>query len=368
MKQNNNSLSRLFVGVAITAVIVGLLWYFRTVVIYILVSAILAIVGRPVVRFMSGVKFRHWSVPRWLASLLTLVLMWVVVIALCWLVIPLVGGRISSLSSLDLHSALSNIQQPIEHIQSVMSSLYLLPDEQVSLSEILINWLREVINLSTINAAFSSVIDISLSVVIVFFSISFITFFFMKEDNLFTSMVTSLFPESYTDNIIRALNKITVLLSRYFTGLLTESLILMVTISIILILFGMSTDDACIIGLIMGIMNVIPYAGPLMGGIASLFIGIVAPIDGCTIGHTLTLIVCVLLVVKGIDDFIIQPTLYSERVKAHPLEIFIVILMAASIAGIVGMLVAIPSYTVLRVFGKEFFSQYRLVKKLTENV
>ncbi len=368
MKQSNNSLSRLIVGAAVTAVIVGLLWYFRTVVIYILLSAILAIVGRPIVRFMSGVKFRQWNVPRWMAALLTLALMWVVVIALCWLVVPLVGGRISSLSSLDLHSALSNIQQPIEHIQSVMSSLYILPDEQVSLSEILINWLREVINLSTINAAFSSVIDITLSIVVVFFSISYITFYFMKEDNLFTSMITMLFPESYTDNIVRALNKITVLLSRYFTGLLTESLILMVTISIILILCGMGTDDACIIGLIMGIMNVVPYAGPLMGGIASLFIGIVAPIHGYTIGHTLTLIVCVLLIVKGIDDFIIQPTLYSERVKAHPLEIFIVILMAASIAGIVGMLVAIPSYTVLRVFAKEFFSQYRLVKKLTENV
>lgn len=368
MKQSSNSLSRLVIGITITAVAIGLLWYFRTVVIYILVSAILAIIGRPVVRVMSGVKLRQWSIPRWVASLLTLILMWVVVIAICWLIVPLVGGRISSLAKLDLHTALSNIQQPIEQIQSVMSSLYIMTDEQVSLSEILINWLREVINLGTINAAFTSVIDISLSVVVVFFSISFITFFFMKENNLFSSMVTSLFPESYKENIIRALNKITILLSRYFTGLLTESLILMVTISIVLIIFGMNTDDACIIGVIMGVMNVIPYAGPLMGGIASLFIGIVAPISGYTIGHTLAIIVGVLLVVKGIDDFIIQPTLYSERVKAHPLEIFIVILMAASIAGIIGMLVAIPSYTVIRVFAKEFFSQYGVVKKLTENV
>ena len=53
---------------------------------------------------------------------------------------------------------------------------------------------------------------------------------------------------------------------------------------------------------------------------------------------------------------------------AHPLEIFLVILIAGSLAGILGMLLAIPSYTVLRVFAKEFFSQFRLVRKLTEKI
>ncbi len=75
-----------------------------------------------------------------------------------------------------------------------------------------------------------------------------------------------------------------------------------------------------------------------------------------------------LLILKGLDDFVLQPTLYSERVKAHPLEIFLVILIAGSMAGILGMLLAIPSYTVLRVFAKEFFSQFRLVRKLTEKI
>ena len=135
-----------------------------------------------------------------------------------------------------------------------------------------------------------------------------------------------------------------------------------------MIAFGMNTTDACFVGVIMGVMNVIPYAGPLMGGIASIFIGIVSPIDGCTIGYTIGVIVGSLLVIKGLDDFVLQPLLYSERVKAHPLEVFIVILLAGSVAGIIGMLLAIPAYTVVRVFAKEFFSQFSLVKRLTENV
>ena len=132
--------------------------------------------------------------------------------------------------------------------------------------------------------------------------------------------------------------------------------------------FGMKAADAAFIGLIMGVMNVVPYAGPLIGGVVSVFVGIVSPIEGMSVGHTAFVIAGSLLILKGMDDFILQPTLYSERVKAHPLEIFLVILIAGSLAGILGMLLAIPSYTVLRVFAKEFFSQFRLVRKLTEKI
>lgn len=354
---------------AVAVVLIGtLLWYFSSTVIYILVSAVLAIVGRPLVRLISRLKVGKWSVPRWLSAMITLVVMWVVLVGFCLLVVPLVVGKVSSLAALDLGSVLANIQEPLENIQHYLSNLAIMPEQTVSVSEIIVGWLRKVVDYQTINTAFSSVVDITLTLVVAFFSVSFITFFFLKEDGLFYKMVTALFPSRYVDNVTRALDKITHLLSRYFTGLLFESLILMTVISVVLMLFGLAVEDACFIGVIMGVMNVIPYAGPLMGGVASMFVGIVAPIDGCTIGYTLAVIVGTLMTVKGIDDFVIQPTLYSERVNAHPLEVFIVILLAGSVGGILGMLLAIPSYTVLRVFAKEFFSQYTLVKNLTKDI
>ena len=76
----------------------------------------------------------------------------------------------------------------------------------------------------------------------------------------------------------------------------------------------------------------------------------------------------IFIVTHLIDVFIFQPYIYSNSVKAHPLEIFIVILMAGHIGGIVGMLVAIPAYTVVRVFAKEFFSNFKVVKKLTDRM
>lgn len=365
---SSQGIGRWFAVVAVMAVAGVLLWYFRSTVVYILISAVLAIIGGPLVRLLLRVKVGKFTMPRWAAALVTLVVMWVVLLSFCLLVVPLVVGKVSSLAQLDLRAVLSNIQQPLEHVQNYISSLRLVDSEPVSLTEILVGWLRKVLNYDTINAAFSSVVDITMTVAIAFFSVSFITFFFLKEDGLFYRMVTALFPERYIDNVSRALDKVVELLSRYFTGLVVESMILMTVISVTLILFGLRTEDACFIGVMMGVMNVIPYAGPLMGGVAALFVGIVTPIEGMTIGYTLAVIAGTLLTVKGLDDFVLQPTLYSERVNAHPLEVFIVILLAGSVGGIVGMLLAIPSYTVLRVFAKEFFSQYTLVKKLTKDI
>jgi predicted PurR-regulated permease PerM len=214
---------------------------------------------------------------------------------------------------------------------------------------------------------FSSIVSVVKNFGIAFFSVSFITFYFMKDDGLFYRLVTLFFPDRYRKNVCNALDSITALLSRYFGGLLVESFVLMVIISLVMLLFGMQSSDALIIGLVMGIFNVIPYAGPVIGSFLSLCIAIISPIDG-DILHT-TLVLCsTIATVKIVDDFIIQPTLYSDRVQAHPLEVFLCILIAGSVAGVWGMLLAIPLYTVLRVFAREFFSEYSLVRKLTSQM
>ncbi|MBP3289794.1 MAG: AI-2E family transporter [Alistipes sp.] len=359
---------RFIVGATITAVILFFLWYFSSVVIYILVAAVFAIIGRPMVGWLLRLHVKGHRLPRWAAAALTLVTILVVFSAIFSLFIPLIFNKINEFAHLDFNAALASIQEPLAHAQAYLQRRFDLPTSDFSLRETLGSHIKDFINYNTINSTFTSIANILMSSVIAIFSISFITFFFLKEDGLFYAMITALFPDRLQKNVTHALDSITLLLSRYFTGLLTESLILMVIISTIMILFGMETDNALLIGFIMGIMNVIPYAGPLIGGIISAFIGIVTPIEGLTAIHTAIIIFCTLLCTKGLDDFVLQPTIYSERVKAHPLEIFLVILVAGHVAGILGMLLAIPSYTVLRVLAKEFFSEFALVKRLTQNI
>ena len=369
---NNNHTVQTFLrwlmGLGLAVAVGALLWYFREVVVYILVSALFAIIGRPLVRLLCKIKVGRFVVPRWLAATVTLMLLWIVIGGLLSLVVPLIAGKIYELSSLDLRSALEGVQAPLDSLQNYISTIFVLPETHFSISDIIVSTLRRFLNYDTVNAVVSSVINMGMSAVIVLFSVSFITFFFLKEDGLFSAMVSAVFPDKYVDNVHRAVEKISLLLSRYFTGLLTESLIISCIIAVVLLLFGMKVEDACFIAVIMGMLNVIPYAGPAVGVLVSIFIGIVSPIDGCTIAYTLAVILGTICVVKGVDDFVLQPTIYSSKVSAHPLEIFIVILMAGSVGGIVGLLVAVPSYTVLRVFAKEFFSEVSLVRKLTKEI
>ena len=370
--QNNNitlqTLLRWLMGLSLAVAVGFVLWYFREVVVYILISAVLAIVGRPLVKLLCKIQIGRFAVPRWLAAAITLVLLWVVIGGLASLIIPLVAGKIYELSSLDLRSALEGVEAPLSRLQSYISTIFVLPETNFSISEVIVSTLRQFLNYDTVNSVVTSIINTGMSAVIVIFSVSFITFFFLKEDGLFSTMVASIFPDKYSENVHRAIDKVSLLLSRYFTGLLTESLIISLIIAVVLLLFGVQWENACFIAVIMGVLNVIPYAGPAAGVLVSIFIGIVSPIDGCTIAYTLAVIMGTICVVKGVDDFVLQPTIYSSKVSAHPLEIFIVILMAGSVGGIVGLLVAVPSYTVLRVFAKEFFSEVSLVRKLTKEI
>ena len=370
--QNNNLTLQTFLhwvmGLSLVIAVGFVLWYFREVVVYILVSALLAIIGRPLVRLLCKAKVGRFEMPRWLAAAITLVLLWVVIGGLMSLIVPLVAGKIYELSSLDLRSALEGIEAPLAKLQNYITTTFAHTESQFSLSDVLVASFGRFLNYDTVNSVVTSIINMGMSAVIVLFSVSFITFFFLKEDGLFSAMVSAIFPDKYSENVHRAIEKVSLLLSRYFTGLLTESLIISVIIAVVLLLFGMQLENACFIAVIMGMLNVIPYAGPAVGAMASMFIGIVSPIEGCTIAYTLTVLACTIAVVKGVDDFVLQPTIYSSKVSAHPLEIFIVILMAGSVGGIVGLLVAVPSYTVLRVFAKEFFSEVSLVRKLTKEI
>ena len=361
------TLLRFTVGAAITAVVLFLMWYFSSIVIYILVSAVLAIMGRPLVARISRGRIGRWRVPRWCGALVTLLVIWIVFAVMCGLFVPLVTNKLYQLAHLDFSTVLTSVEE-LQRIQDYLPPFFSLPETQVSFKDTLILFLQSLINFDTINTAFSSVVSLAVSSVIAFFSISFITFFFLRDDGLFYAMVTALFPDRYQQNVTHALNSVTVLLFRYFRGILAESFLLMLAVSLVMMAFGMRAQDAFFIGLIMGVMNVVPYAGPTIGGAVSVCMGIITPIEGMSIGHTMLVIAGSLLILKGLDDFVLQPTLYSERVKAQPLEIFLVILIAGSLAGVIGMLLAIPLYTVLRVFAKEFFSQISLVRKLTEKI
>ena len=358
---------RILKGIATIAVIgvVGwIIWYLWEVVLYILVAAVLSLVGRPLVSYLTRINIFGYLISRTLASALTLVVMWLVIGALGMLFIPLLYGKVNELASLDWTSVTAVVESSLANLENLIERVFAI--EITDIGETFKQFMLSIVDID-VAKTFASVATVIKSVAISFFSISFITFYFMKEDNLFYRLVALFFPDRFRSNVFNALDSVTALLSRYFGGLMAESFMLMVIISVVMTLFGMHGSDALVIGLIIGVLNVIPYAGPVIGTLLSLCIALLSPIGGDVL-HTAIVLCSTVAVVKVVDDFIIQPTIYSDRVQAHPLEVFLCILIAGYIGGIWGMLFAIPLYTVLRVFAREFFSEYSLVQKLTHQM
>lgn len=366
-----NKLARYIILGAGIAVILFLLWYFSNVVTYILISAVLSLVGKPIVDLIGKIRIRNWHPPKALGAAMALGTLWILFILFFRLMIPLVVSQVNDLSTVDVHSMIANFNKPLESLDNFIQ-LYL-PEsvKDFSIKVYLTEQVSGFINVNFITNLFNSTANILSNLVVALFSISFITFFFLKDEKLFLGGVIMFFPERLENSITRALTSINGLLRRYFIGIVLQSTSIALLDTIGLVIIGIPLRTALVIGLFRGVLNVIPYVGPIIGTVLGLVIGVATNLDLQFMGQMMPLLILMLVVfvvVQIIDNVVFQPLIFSNSVHAHPLEIFIVLLLAGSVGGVLGMLLAIPAYTVLRVFGKEFFTQFRVVRKLTEKI
>ncbi len=366
-----NQLVRYIIIGFIVSLVAFLVWYFSNIVAYILISAVLSLMGKPIVDFISNLKIRSWSPPRFLGALVALLTIWMLFIAFFSIMIPLVVAQLNELGSIDVQGLVASFSAPIDSVQNFIRHYLPLSAQSFSLREFLVQKISGIFTVSTVTSAFTSTANLLVSMFIALFSISFITFFFLKDDTLFFKSVILIFPQKYENQITRALISINRLLRRYFIGIMIESTGILILDTIGLTIVGIKFETAVVVGLIAGIMNVVPYVGPLTGTILGTLIALATQLQTGFNADLLTLtlvILAVFLITQLIDNVIFQPLIYGSSVRAHPLEIFIVLLIAGSVAGILGMLLAIPGYTVIRVFAKEFFNNFRVVQKLTEKI
>ena len=216
---------------------------------------------------------------------------------------------------------------------------------------------------------FSTLIGFMGNLLIAFMSILFIAFFFLKDQGLFLNALQAIVPSKYEKEVIHALDDSSRLLRRYFVGVSIQVTTITFFISIVLTVFGVK--NALLIAFFAALINVIPYLGPVIGAMFGVLITISSNLDLPFYEEMLPLIFIVIITfaaMQFLDNFLLQPFIFSNSVSAHPLEIFIVILVGAKLSGIVGMVLAIPVYTVIRVIAKSFLSEFKLVQKLTKKL
>jgi predicted PurR-regulated permease PerM len=365
-----NKLARYIIIIAVIAIVLFVAWYFSNIVIYILIAAVLSIIGRPIVRFFDKLKLGKFTFPHWLSALLSLTTIVFAVFMFLYTFIPIVSSEIKELSAVNISELVEQISKPMTGLEQQIRDL--IPGaEGFSFNQVFTENLTSSFNFSRISSVFGSVANLLINFFIAVFCVFFITFFFLKEDNLLFTGITVLFPKKYEENITRILKSINTLLIRYFIGMLIEiTCIIVILVAGFTIFGGLKFSTAMVIALSAGILNVIPYVGPLAGGILSVVVALATDASFIATGNMSIVapIIMIFVVAQLVDNIILQPLIYSNSVKSHPLENFIVLLIAGNIAGIWGMLVAIPAYTVIRVIAKEFLYNFRFVQKLTENI
>ena len=351
--------------------LLGCAWFFRNIVVYILVSGVFSIMGRPLVDLFCKIRIKKWSFPRSLSALLTIIAIWGVIILFFIIFVPLVTRQINYFSTIDSEKIVQIVAGPINKIEHLVRSINKDIPQNITIQDYIVKKVAGILNINMIQNFIGSLISILGNVIIAIFSITFITFFFLKDQRLFFESILMWVPDKYVNNVTRALNSIKRLLTRYFIGIVIQSTCIMILITIGMTIAGIDFQQALVMGLIIGILNVIPYAGPWIGLAIAITMGVASHInqDITTVVIPLvTYMIIVEVVTHLIDNIVFQPIIFSNSVRAHPLEVFIVVLAAGFAAGIPGMIFGIPAYTVLRVFAREFFYNFKAVQKITSGL
>lgn len=366
-----NKTTRYIIGV-ISILFAGFfVWYFSNIVAYVLISAVIAMIGHPLMRQLDRLHIGKVRLPRWVSAIVTMLAFMFVIFVFFRVLVPLVANQVSELNQLNVSEISENLSDPYNEIDEAVHNIPFEGSQEFSSKEYLSERILEVVNFNQVTDILNQITGTLGNLLLAVFSIIFITFFFLKDASLFDKGVLLLVPDKYEDKTFNALRKIRHLISRYFIGLLLQVLAVGTLITIGLTISGVNFPLALLIGILAGFINLIPYVGPWIGAALGITLVVAGNLGMDFYDEMLPLLVFIVLtflITQLIDNFLFQPLIYSSSVKAHPLEIFLVILIAGSIAGIFAMILAIPAYTVLRVIAREFFYQFKLVRGLTKKM
>lgn len=365
-------LARYIIFAGILAIVGVACWYFSSVIIYILLACVLSLLSQPLKHLMQKIKIKGKSGPNWLLSILSIIIVLSLLLIIVIQIIPVITDIVNDAA---LFSSYENYEGNFrDDINSTIVSIFPSLGEDFDCMSLLMAKMKQFMSNFSVTGLLGSVGSVIVDVVIGLFSMVFISFFFVQDEKLFSKIVAALVPDRHEDSVTAAIMDIEHLLSRYFVGLLLEMLAVALMDFLGLWLIGrVHAIYALGIAFIAGILNILPYVGPISGYVlGSLLCMLLKYGTGMGLDVNIwvfgLIIVCVMLAVQLVDNFVLQPVIYSTSIQASALEIFIVMLIAGTMGGILGMLVAIPSYTVVRVIAGRFFYDRKIVQRLMPDI
>ena len=329
----------------------------QSVIFYLLIAAVVSLIGRPIVQLLKRIKFGNT-----LSSVTTIAILMTTFFGIVSLLLPVIFEQAKNLSLLNVNAFEATATKLMNELSIYLREYGIDLQSWIdrSLAEVDYSFLPDAIN-TVLNGLSGFTIGV--------FSVIFISFFFLKDSGLLERMVMVFVSDKNVKRVEKSILSIKNLLSRYFIGLLVQITVLFIIYTLVLLIFGI--PNAVTIALVCALLNIIPFLGPIIGTVLIIFLTMTSNLDASFASVTLPKTIYVLIgftIGQLIDNFLTQPYVFSTSVKSHPLEIFIVILNGGLLFGPLGMIIAVPSYTALKVIFKEFYAHNKIVKALTKNI
>lgn len=368
-KQSNlEKLAGYLIFLGILAIVCVVCWYFRSVLVYVILAFVVSLISQPLTHLLRKIRIKGKSAPDWLLAILSISIVMAGLILIITQMIPVVTNIIKEASVFKDMSLFDN--NVSDYVNAWVVGLIPSLGEDYDAVSVLFDYLKGVSSEFSITGILGSVASVVIDLAVGLFAVVFISFFFVKDEKLFSKIVAALVPDRIEASVTEALLDVEHLLSRYFVGLLLEMMgVALLNFIGLWLIARIGFTYALGIGFIAGILNIIPYVGPIIGEVLGALLCMVLKY-GAGVGLDVNIwffaliVLAIMLCVQLVDNFVLQPLIYSTSIQASPLEIFIVMLMASQLGGILGMLAAIPAYTVIRVFAGRFFYDKKLVRRL----
>ena len=371
-ERNVDKLAGWIMKLAVIAAICAACWYFSSVLVYVLAAFVVSLLGHPIMLVFRRIKIKGKRLPDSFLAVLTIILILATLSLLVTQLIPVVVHIVRDASAMNAQDVPYN--SLLDQVDDWLVDVFPVLGKDFNLVSFILDQIRTVINVSNVTSLIGSVATVAVNVAIGLFSVVFIAFFFIKDETLFGKIISALVPDKVEAYVQKTIDEITHLLSRYFLGLVIEVLgVILVDFLGLWLIARIGANYAIGIAVIAGVLNIIPYVGPLIGEVCGVLLCVVLKY-GAGVGLDVPILAFALIVLavmflaQLIDNFVYQPIIYSTSIKSTPLEIFIVLLVAGHAGGTMGLLMGIPAYTVVRVIAARFFYQHKAVRRLMPDI
>jgi predicted PurR-regulated permease PerM len=342
---------KFIIGAAALTVATLILYNYSNLVVFLILAMILSYVLDPFAnRLQSSGLNRTFGITLILATVI------LILVFISTSVIPIIANQMAELTA---QLSLENIRQiSIKVENQLISKFDFLPDG--FLEENITTVFNELFNVNQISSVVSDALSIFTNIFSAVLVVPFAAFFFLKDGSKIRRDLLRMVPNKYFETTLTVIDKIEKRLGLYFRSVLFQSFLVALSSWTTLSIAGL--DNSMSVGIAVGLANTIPYFGPILGYFLSIIVSIIET------GNFSLVAACILaiFIVQMLDNLVFQPMLFSRSADMHPVAILFIILIGAETAGIVGMLIAIPIATVIKITITQLswsFNNYQIFRR-----